>query len=92
MPKPKNIIPSARINLAIPIDVYTMLTTFLFSEAEGRVPQGAYANFFSARIREFFGSRQLDLSPLVGTQPGAFFVSGTPESIEQLVEAFKEKV
>lgn len=92
MPRPKNIVPTQVLNTALPIDAYTMLSTFLFSEAEGRVPVGAYSNFLAARIREYFTLRQLDLAPLVGSPPGAFFVSGTPEAIHQLVEAFKEKV
>lgn len=92
MPRHKNLIPSQTLNTALPIDAYSMMTAFLFSEAEGRVPTGAYASFISARIREYFTLRQLDLAPLVGTPPGTFFVAGTPEAIEQLTNAFKEKV
>lgn len=92
MGKPQNIIPTKKLTTALPLDAYTMLSVFLFSEAEGRVPQGAYANFLSARIKEYFTSRQLDLAPLVGTPPGAFFVSGTPEAIEQLINKLKEMV
>lgn len=92
MPKPKNAIPTERINITLPIDVYTALQTFLFSEAEQRVPQGAYQQFFVGRIREFFSHRHVDLAPLTGSPPGAFWVSGTPEAVEQLVNAFKEKV
>lgn len=91
MPKPKNVVPTEVLNTVIPIDVYTMMTSFLYSEAEGRVPHGAYSRFLSARIREYFTQRQLDLAPLVGTPPGAFFISGTSEALEQLIAAFKEK-
>lgn len=92
MARPKNPVPAESLHIHLPVDIYSMLQAFLFSEIEGRVPQGAFANFFSARIREYFAQRQLDLAPLVGSPPGAFFVSGTPEAIEQLIEAFKEKV
>lgn len=92
MPKPKSAIPTEEIHLRIPLDVYAALQSFLFSPAEGRVPLGAYQSFFSARIREFFSLRQLDLAPFVGGPPGAFFVSGTPEALEQLRNAFKEKI
>ncbi len=84
MPRPKNLIPSVKLTTALPLDAYTQLTTHLFSPLENRVPHNAYATFLADRIREFFSSRPLDLSPYNGTNPGTFSVRGSPESIAEL--------
>jgi len=84
MPRPKNVMPTYKLTTALPLDVHTALATHLYSELEQRVPQNAYATFLSERIREFFSSRQLDLSPFNGTNPGTFSVRGSPESIAEL--------
>ena len=84
MPRKPNIIPSSIVNVALPLPERTKLDFFLHSEVEGRVPLGAYKEFFSARIREFFDSKNLDLSPYLGTTPGTAIVRGAPEVIEML--------
>lgn len=76
-----------------PVPLYLMLPTswrarldlHLFSELEGRVPHGAYRNFFVARLIEFFATKELDLAPYIpGVLPGSMTVRGTPEAIEKL--------
>lgn len=91
MPKPKNVIPTVSLHIMLPIDAYAPMQALLFSAAEARVPQGKFAEFIAARVKEYFVSRHIDLAPLIGSPPGAFFVSGTAEAIEQLTNAFKEK-
>jgi hypothetical protein len=54
MPRKPNIIPSIRLGTTIPEDLRAKLDLYLFSEIEGRVPQGAYQRFICERIREFF--------------------------------------
>lgn len=54
MPAPLKIIRSTRITLWIPDDKRAKLDLYLFSAAEGRVPKGAYTQFFSTMIDRFF--------------------------------------
>lgn len=51
MPRPRNVIPSSRTNLSIPEDLRAKLDLALWSEAEGRVPVGAYQTFFVSMLR-----------------------------------------
>lgn len=51
---PVKIIPSERINLHIPADIKAKLDLHLFSEAEGRIPKGAYSKFFEPILRDYF--------------------------------------
>jgi hypothetical protein len=90
MSRPPSIIPSSRINLAIPEDLRMKLDILLFSEVEGRVPKGAYQEFFSTRIREFFGWRRLSLEPF--GYPQGFFITGPKEMLEYIEQSLKEKV
>lgn len=88
MPARPNAIPSVPINTHLPEDAHAQMTIHLYSEVDGRVPQGAYAAFLSARIREYFAWEALDLAPFLGTPPGAFVVRGLPE----VISALKEKL
>ena len=89
MSRRPNLIPSIMLNVALPQDVHTRLTLYLFSELEGRVPLGAYQRFFTERVREFFQSKQLDLSPYIGGEAPA--VSGSPDVIRWLEETLERK-
>lgn len=60
MSRRPNIMKGSRINLVLPADIRTKLDLYLFSEAEGRVPMGAYQQFFVERIQEFFDQAYLD--------------------------------
>ncbi len=75
--------------LKLPASTRTRLDLFLYSELEQRVPQGAYQNFFLERIREFFESRRLDLTPF-GLQ--GFYVFGPKDMVEALSKKLKEIV
>ena len=84
MPRPKNIIPSQQLNVALPLPLYTQLGAYLYSELEERVPHGAYSRFLTNLLRGFFSQTQLDLAPWIDSDPGAYIVSGSPEAIKAL--------
>ena len=89
MPKPRNIIPSTMLTVALPQDEHTRLFLHLYSEVSGRVPQGAYRAWIVARIREYFGHVRIDLAPYAGCEPGTYFVGGTPAAVEILERLLK---
>lgn len=84
MPRPKSVIPMIFMAARVPEDLHTKLTLHLYSEVEGRIPQGAQQDWWSARIREFFGNKRLDLAPYANAEPGVYIVSGSPAAIEML--------
>ncbi len=79
--KPKNLIPSQPLNVALPLPLYTKLGAHLYSELEGRVPHGAYSRFMINLLQGYFAHQSLDLAPYAGTQPGGAQVTGSPEAI-----------
>lgn len=54
MPRRPDLDRPVPLKLMLPESERTRLDLHLFSALEGRVPQGAYQNFFRERIREFF--------------------------------------
>jgi len=92
MPKPKNLIPSVNLNLKLPEDIHGRVMLHLFSAAEGRVPLGAYRQFYMELVQAFFNNKQLDLAPFAGTEPGVCVVSGSPASISVLLKTLKGEV
>lgn len=92
MPKPKNLIPTEKLHVALSLPLHQRMTAHLWSEAESRVPHGAYQAFLEQRIREYFGQRTIDIAPFVVGMPAAtFHITGTAESLEQLINALKGK-
>lgn len=57
MPARRNIIRSVAIEVSLPEDLVAKLQLHLFSQVEGRIPKGAYREFFTDRINEFFAKR-----------------------------------
>lgn len=84
MPKPRNLIPTESLHCRLPADAYALMHAHLYSPVEGRVPQGDFAAFLSARIREYFSQSTLDLAPYTGQPAGLFEVRGTPQAVELL--------
>ena len=76
MPRPRNVIPTAALCLMLPEDLRGWLDLHLFSDVEGRVPQGAYQSFFVRKIREEMEHRRLDT--------GVGIVQGPKEAITLL--------
>ena len=91
MSRRKNPIPSVLLNVALPMDVHTRLSAMLYSDLEGRVPLGAYKEYFTRLLREQMDGRTLDLAPFLGTPSGAFTVTGSAEAINALELHLKEK-
>lgn len=82
MGRNKKLIPSIALNVHLPTDLHAKLTLHLYSELEQRVPMGAYQEFLSARIREYFENKQLDLAPFIpNTTENAWVVSGNTDAI-----------
>ena len=86
MARPPSSIPMVRQNLTIPAEMAARIDLLLFSELEGRVPQGAYQTFFTRLLREYFESNELDLTPygLAGMS-----VRGNPYTLAKLAEAIR---
>ena len=54
MPRPKQTVPSAFRNIALPQPLVDKLDVLLYSELEGRIPTGAYKEFFSNLLLQYF--------------------------------------
>ena len=89
MSRRPNTVPTVPLNTVLPLDVYTRLTSQLYSDLEGRVPHGAYSKFLTELIRAAFSEKSLDLAPWLGSAAGALQVRGTPEAITHLKELLK---
>lgn len=53
MPKPKSIDPGISKNISIPASIVAQTDDLLFSDAEGRVPHGAYSRLFTLLLRKW---------------------------------------
>ena len=53
MPKPKSIDPGISKNISIPASLVAQTDDLLFSNAEGRVPHGAYSRLFTLLLRKW---------------------------------------
>ena len=78
MPRPRNAVPSVKINTALPAEVAGKLAIHLASEVEGKVPFSAYQKFFVARITEFFDWGTLDLAPYLAVPAGTIIRAPKP--------------
>ena len=90
MGKPSNIIRPIALRTTFPEDVRAKLDLHLWSELEGRVPQGAYQRFLIARIREFFESVSLDIGPWLEPGSPPMIVRASPRTIDALKCALEE--
>lgn len=77
MARYKNVIPSRQLCLMIPEDVLGWLQLYLYSEFEGRVPHGAYQQFFMRKIREEKEWERIELGD-------GSILAGSPEAINRL--------
>lgn len=81
--RPPQITRPIRLSTFLPEDVRSQLDIYLFSPIEGVVPRGAYTQFLTQLIREFFANRRIEISDLTGRK---YIVSGSPEAIEVIEE------
>lgn len=56
MPRPHKIIRPRTLHIVLPEDILARLELYLYSPSQQRIPYGAYTEFFSKRIEEFFKS------------------------------------
>lgn len=82
MPRRPDLDPPTQLEVSIPTSIRAQLDLSLFSNLEGRVPQGAYKTFFVERIKEYFNWKRLDLVPL--GFPEGYFIAGPKEMVEHL--------
>jgi len=54
MPRKASLIPSRNVHVCLPESLMTRLDLILWSDLEGRIPQGAYQRFFMERLLEHF--------------------------------------
>ena len=92
MARPKHIDRPASLNTQLPSSLHTRLSLWLWSDAEGRVPKGAYSKFFAERIRVFFDHKALDLGPFIGSLPGEHVISGPTHTIDAILRHLKGEV
>lgn len=82
MPRNPDIVRPVRLHTTLPEDLRAKLDLYLFSNVEGRVPNGAYRRFIEERIVEFFSRSQLEIGKYTGATEELVF--GSPEVIEHL--------
>ncbi len=89
MPKPANVVPTQKLNVALPSDLHAQLSLHLFSPLDGRVPQGAYARFIVPLLRRYFAEAHLDLAEWTGAEAGEQVVGGDEATIATLHEILR---
>lgn len=58
MPRRPNIERPEQLEISLPESEKARLALLLWSEAEGRVPYGAYSKFFLSLLREYFAKME----------------------------------
>lgn len=87
--RPPSIRKSAPLEVSLDEELRTRLDIKLWSEAEQRVPKGAYKAYFDGLVVRDLGFVSLDLAPFAGTAPGVAVVRGSPATIETLTALLK---
>ena len=64
MARPKKTVRTIFKNIGLPEDLVARLELHLFSDVEGRIPQGAQQEFFTKLVRDYF--EDLDSSRVPG--------------------------
>lgn len=58
MNRKRHVLRPIKLTTTLPENVWTKLNLHLYSQVEGRVPQGAIQSFLVSRINEFFDEKQ----------------------------------
>lgn len=61
MPRPRKTIRPVELHIKLPEDLVARLRLELFSEAEGRIPQGAYQALFEQLLRNHFKTTEVEI-------------------------------
>lgn len=96
MPRPKSQNPNVRINAVISPEMDFRLRAYLYSEVEGRVPQGAMQTFFTTLVESFF-ARLDTASAIAERQAGALadarsLANEDPEMARAIIHAELERI
>lgn len=84
MTSARRITKSSSLDVHLDERLRTNLDVQLYSEAEGRVPKGAYKAFFNDLLVRHFTQRPLDLAPYLGTEPGTAVIFAQPLVLDAL--------
>jgi hypothetical protein len=90
MPRRPAIEPNFELHTTLPPKLATRVELLLFSEAEGRVPRGAWQRFLTNIITEFFSHRKVDVGVFMNRQPGEILIQGSDHAISTLIHYLKE--
>jgi hypothetical protein len=90
MPRKAAITPNKHLHTTIPADLAARLDLYLWSEVEGRVPQGAYQQFICVAIQKFFSERSIDIGPMIGLETPVI-LTGTPEALATLTTLLEKE-
>lgn len=85
MPRKAAVTPNRHLHTTIPPELMAKLDLFLWSEVEGRVPQGAYQQFVCGAIRDFFSKRTVDIANHLEETSGPVLITATPEALDMLL-------
>jgi len=93
MARQPNIQRPIKLTTTLPEDIRGKLDLHLFSDAEGRVPKGAYQGFLIERIKDFFENvATLDLAEyLEGIPPGVYTIHTRRSTLDLLIKALESK-
>jgi len=80
---------SVPLEVALDEELRARLDIRLWSEAEQRVPKGAYKAYFDGLVSRDLATATLDLAPFAGTLPGTALLRGTPEAVQTLETLLK---
>lgn len=90
MPRKASVTPNKHLHTTIPADLAARLELYLYSEVEGRVPQGAYQEFVCRAIRNFFATRTINIGNLLEAGDTVHSVTATPETLALLTAKLQE--
>lgn len=82
--RPPSIRKSVPMEVSLDEELHAALVIKLWSDAEQRVPKGAYKAYFDALVARDLGNAALDLAPYAGTSPGQAVVRASPATLETL--------
>lgn len=81
--------PTRPLHLHLDAELFLSVQARLWSEAEGRVPKGAYQLLITEALVRLLRQRPLDLSPFLGSLPSEHVVYAFPGTQEVLKAALE---
>jgi hypothetical protein len=81
---------SSPLEVSLDEELRALLDIRLWSQAENRVPKGAYKTYLDRLLAVDLKGDRLDLAPYAGTLPGAATVTGSREAIAVLKETLEK--